>query len=339
MNTRLLIDEVLTELAGFIATLATLNGARTLVADLPDRFFYRLATALEAQGLSKKLVADMSGLALRSYQKRLQRLAESRSDTGKTLWEAVFVYLHQRRVVPRGDLERRFAHDDPQVLGSVLHDLVESGLVFRTGSGPATLYRAADERDLAVSDPAGDGAEALIWLTIYRDGPIGLEALAARHRGLAPETLEQHLEHLMADGRVTRDGDRYLSRSLVMSAGGREGPTAAVADHLRAVFTTLSQALTRAPDDPRRGYTGGSTYTFDVSPADRDDAAGTELAAEVEALLPRLRAQLTALRERADAHFSPDSRRVVVYCGVTELNPEAPPAPSQPLPKEMPDAP
>lgn len=334
MNTRLLIDEVLTELAGFIATLATLNGARTLVADLPDRLFYRLALALEAQGLSKKLVADMSGLALRSYQKRLQRLTESRSDTGKTLWEAVFVYLHQRRAVPRGDLERRFAHDDPQVLASVLHDLVESGLVFRTGSGPATLYRAADERDLALADPAGDGAEALIWLTIYRDGPLDLEALAARHRGLDPQTLEQHLEHLMADGRVARDGDRYLSRSLVMSPGGREGVSAAVADHLRAVFTTLSQALTRAPDDPRRSYTGGSTYSFDLGPT-----SGSPLEAEVEALLPRLRAQLTSLRERADALPSPETRRVVVYCGVTELTPEAPLAPSLPIPKEMPDAP
>lgn len=337
MNTRLLIDEVLAEVAGFVATLATHNGARTLVADLPDRFFYRLATALEAQGLSKKLVADMSGLALRSYQKRLQRLAESRSDTGKTLWEAVFVYLHQRRVVPRGDLERRFAHDDPQVLASVLHDLVEGGLVFRTGAGPGTLYRAADERDLALTDPAGDGAEALIWLTIYRDGPLGLEALAARHRGLDAATLEHHLEQLMADGRVTRDGEHYLSRSLVMAPHEREGASAAIADHLRAVFTTLTQALTRTPDDPRRTYTGGSTYSFDVGPAPSDEAPGLEV--EVEALLPRLRAELTALRQRADALTSSTGRRVIIYCGLTELNPEAPPAPSPSIPKEAPDAP
>lgn len=335
MNTRLLIDEVLAEVAGFVATLATLNGARTLVADLPDRFFYRLAMALEAQGLSKKLVADMSGLALRSYQKRLQRLAESRSDTGKTLWEAAFVYLHQRRVVPRGDLERRFAHDDPQVLASVLHDLVESGLVFRTGTGPATLYRAADERDLALTDPAGDGAEALIWLTIYRDGPLDLDALLARHRGLSPQTLEHHLEQLMADGRVTRDGEHYLSRSLVMAPHEREGASAAIADHLRAVFTTLTQAIIRAADAPEKAYTGGSTYTFDVGLASKASPAA-DVSTEVETLLPRLRAELTALRQRADASPSTPSRRVVVYCGVTVLNPEAHAAP---IPKEAPDAP
>lgn len=338
MNTRLLIDEVLAEVAGFVATLATLNGARTLLADLPDRFFYQLAMALEAQGLSKKLVADMSGLALRSYQKRLQRLAESRSDTGKTLWEAAFVYLNQRRVVPRGDLERRFANDDPQVLASVLHDLVESGLVFRTGTGPATLYRAADERDLALTDPAGDGAEALIWLTIYRDGPLDLDALLSRHRGLSPQTLEQHLERLMADGRVTRDGDRYLSRSLVMATNEREGASAAIADHLRAVFATLTHALTRAADAPERAFTGGSTYTFDVGLTSRAPPEA-DLEAEVEALLPRLRAELTALRQRADTSPSTPSRRVVVYCGVTVLNPEAQSAPNPAISKEAPDAP
>ena len=101
LNTRLVIDNVLMEVASFVAQLATLRGARSLVADAPDRFFYHLASALEAQGLSKKLVADMCGLALRSYQKRMQRLAESRSDAGRTLWEAVFAHLHERTTATR----------------------------------------------------------------------------------------------------------------------------------------------------------------------------------------------------------------------------------------------
>lgn len=314
MNTRLLIDEVLGEVARFVAALATLDGARTLVADLPDRFFLHLALALEGQGLSKKLVADMCGLALRSYQKRLQRLAESRSDVGRTLWEATLVYLHQRRVVTRADVERRFAHDDSQTLGSVLHDLVESGLVFRTGSGNNTLFRAADERDLILTDPRGEGAEALLWLTIYREGPLGEEQLLARHRSLDAATLTDLLERLMADGRVTLDSRGYSSRSLVMNPGEKKGATAAVADHVHAVFATLTQALLRANNDPRKAFTGGSTYTFEV-------AAESPLEAEVEQLLPRLRSELSELRQRAEALSHPGSPRVLVYCGVADVSP------------------
>lgn len=321
MNTRLLTDRILAELATVVARLATLSGTRALVADLPDRFFFHLASALEAQGLSKKLVADMCGLALRSYQKRMQRLAESRSDLGRTLWEAVFAYLHERRIVTRSELERRFSRDDPQTLGSVLHDLVEGGLVFRAGSGAAAVYRAADEGELALTEHRGEGAEALVWLTIYQVGPIGFDALLERHRALDVPALEAILESLVAAGRVgMTPGERvYHCRQLVMQPGERSGAAAAVADHVHAVFATLDNALTWPADDPRKAWTGGSTYSFELAPGDPHES-------EVQTLLARLRAELGALRQRAEARTgAADGVRVVVYCGLTTLTP--PPAP------------
>lgn len=326
MDTRLAIDQLLYEVAQLVARLATLGHARSLVADLPDRFFFHLANALEGQGLSKKLVADMCGLALRSYQKRLQRLAESRSDAGRTLWEAVFAFLHERGVTKRSEVERRFAKDDDQVLGSVLHDLVESGLVFRTGSGANSVYRAAREgeldQDLGFLD---ESAEALIWLSIYRRGPVSFEALMAHHRGLEEARLEALLERLLGDGRITATpGERlYRCRQLLLPADPRAPGAAAIVDHVHAVFSTLGIALSLPPGDPQKAWTGGSTYTFEV---DLD----TPLGAEAQALLPRLRSELTALRASADASPTtpPDATRVLVYCGVTAL----PPHPGDPSP-------
>lgn len=311
LNTRLVIDHVLMEVATFVAQLATLRGARSLVADAPDRFFYHLASALEAQGLSKKLVADMCGLALRSYQKRMQRLAESRSDAGRTLWEAVFAHLHERTTATRAELERRFGRDDPQMLGSVLHDLVDGGLVFRTGTGAASVYRSVSEGELALD--GGEGAEGLVWLSVYRHGPITWQALLSRHRALDEAALEGIIESLLKDGRVqSPPGERIFScRELVVGAGERTGAAAAIADHVHAVFTTLAQALAAAPDDPKRAWTGGSTYSFEV-------ATGSAHEAELKALLPRTRAELTALRKATEGGAA-DGARVVVYCGVTTV--------------------
>lgn len=322
VNAKLVIDPILGALAGLVARLATQGNARTLVADLPDRFFFHLATALESQGLSKKIVADMCGLALRSYQKRMQRLAESRTDAGRTLWEAVFTFLNERGVVTRSEIERRFARDDPQTLGSVLHDLVESGLVFRAGSGATAIHRAASEGELSLFEDRREGAEALVWLTIHRHGPIAFEALLQRHRALDEATLEALIEGLLADGRITNDpGERsYRSRQMVMRPGDRSGAAAAIVDHLEAVFMTLGQALSLSPEDPRRTWTGGSTYTFELTPGDA-------LEDEVRGLLGRLRAELTALRERADsagpsatdATHAKGAMRVVIYCGLTAV--------------------
>lgn len=327
------IDQLLYEVAQLVARLATLGHARTLLADLPDRLFYHLACALEAQGLSKKIVADMCGLALRSYQKRLQRVAESRSDAGRTLWEAVFAFLYERGITKRSEVERRFARDDEQLLGSVLHDLVESGLVFKSGSGANSVYRAAREGELDPPEHGHDeGTEALVWLSIYRLGPLSFDALLARHRSLDEAHLELILERLLADGRVTAvPGERvYRCRQIVLPADARSPAAAAIIDHVHAVFTTLGTALSLPPGDPLKTWTGGSTYTFEL---DLD----TPLGDEAKGLLPRLRAELTALRQAAEAQriepgtaasTHPDGAehpteppRILVYCGVTALTP------------------
>jgi hypothetical protein len=117
--------------------------------------------------------------------------------------------------VSRTDMLRRFHRDDAEIVGGILHDLCESGFVFRVGAGPSTAYRAATKEDLdaLASTRDGDGSDELIWAIIYREGPISLGDIEKRvRRG----DLATSLLRLVGDGRVheaTTEGEKVYSSS------------------------------------------------------------------------------------------------------------------------------
>jgi hypothetical protein len=55
------------------------------LAHIADQVFLDLSREIEAQGVSRKVVASMFGMALRGYQRKVQRLTESSTHKGKTL--------------------------------------------------------------------------------------------------------------------------------------------------------------------------------------------------------------------------------------------------------------
>lgn len=67
---------------------------------------------LESQGVSKKVIADMFGMALRSYRQKVQRLGESVTARGVTLWTAVQRFLAERGSTTRAELVTQFQHDE-----------------------------------------------------------------------------------------------------------------------------------------------------------------------------------------------------------------------------------
>src|SRR5512134_544108 len=102
MTVQLLIDAIVRQTTVLIAQLATSGGLRAPLAHVANQVFLDLAGELERQGVSRKVSADMFGLALRGYQRRLQRLAESSTDRGSSLWEGVLHYVSDARVRTRG---------------------------------------------------------------------------------------------------------------------------------------------------------------------------------------------------------------------------------------------
>src|SRR5215471_11662950 len=109
MTVELLIQAIVRQTTILIAQLATLGGARAPLAQVANQVFLELARELERQGVSRKVSADMFGLGLRTYRRKIQRLTESSTDRGRSLWEVVLEFIKGRSSTTKHDLLLRFA--------------------------------------------------------------------------------------------------------------------------------------------------------------------------------------------------------------------------------------
>ena len=317
MDIQLLIDSIVRQTTVLVAQLATAGGVRAPLSHVAGQVFVELSRALEEQGISRKVRADMFGMALRSYQRKTQRLQESLTDRGKSLWEAVLGYLGEHEVVMRSQVRDRFRRDDQEQVKSVLHDLTESGLVYASGSGPNTLYRVVNSEELGQLARLRQGAEmdTLLWALIFREGPLSREQLTQRCAHAA-DALDAALERLLAQGRIKqkqRGGAAlYSAPELTVGFDQPAGWEAAVWDHYQAMVQTITAKLQGETAATRKDTVGGSTYTFVIWP-------GHPLEQEVLSQLSQYRQQQSALRSRVDlyneAHGIPEERTEVVAYG------------------------
>jgi hypothetical protein len=93
VNVPVLIDAIVRQVTVLLAQLATAGGVRAPLAHIANQVFVELANELAAQGVSRKVGADMFGMALRAYVRKVRRLNESSTEHGVTLWKAVLEYL------------------------------------------------------------------------------------------------------------------------------------------------------------------------------------------------------------------------------------------------------
>ena len=322
MNVALLIDAIVRQTMILVAQLATTAGMRAPLAHVANQVFLDLVAELQAQGVGQKIIADMFGMALRTYHAKVRRLSESATDRGKTLWEAVLSFIQDKGMVSRAEVLTRFGRDDGMTVRGVLNDLVENGLVFKTGRGDRTAYRAAEGEELGFSgadDPVERDAH-MAWVSIHHLGPSERETIS-QMSALEGPRLEAALEALMADGRVKRTesgqgAELFSSDVCVIPYGAPVGWEAAVFDHYQALVvalcTKLNQGSTRAD---LRDAIGGSTYGFDVWD-------GHPMSEEVLGFLADVRRQASELRQRVDAHNAdhmppPEPMRVLFYAGQT----------------------
>jgi hypothetical protein len=317
VNTHLLIDAVVQQTMVFIAQLATSGGVRAPLAHVADQVFLDLSRELQNQGVTKKVIADMFGMALRTYHRRVQETMQSRTDAGRTVWEAVLEFIRESEPVSGSRVQLRFVHDDGEVVSGVLHDLVSSGLAFRSGRGDGAVYRAAAEADFAAANGSqSEAAEWLAWLTVYRKESATLAELAETTR-LPISTCEAALNALVEQGRATKSSDAqavYRSERFEVPLGESHGWEAAVLDHYQAMTSAICAKLAERGAGARaKDVVGGSTWSLDVW-------AGHPLEEEATQTLARMREQMEALRARIDHHneiagVDAARQRVVVYVG------------------------
>src|SRR6266496_1315888 len=116
MTIELLIHAIVRQTTILIAQLATSRGVRAPLAQIANQVFLDLVTELDRQGVSRKVSADMFGLGLRTYRRKIQRLSESSTERGRSLWDVVLEYVRMQGLVTRVEILTRFSGDDePQV--------------------------------------------------------------------------------------------------------------------------------------------------------------------------------------------------------------------------------
>lgn len=136
--------------AVLLAQLANAGGARSPLAHVTTQVFFELAQELERMGVTRKVSADMFGLGVRTYRRKLQRAAATAAVTGPTLRNKVLEFVRSGQLVPRTDVFAHFAHAEEDQLRAILRDLRDSGLMFTLGKGASTAYRATTGEDVAV---------------------------------------------------------------------------------------------------------------------------------------------------------------------------------------------
>ena len=147
MNAQVLINSMVRQVTVLIAQLATSGGVRAPLAQVANQVFVELANELEAQGVSRKVSADMFGMALRAYIRKVRRLTESATESEKTLWQAVLELIRKESFVPRSRVLARFQRDGELEVSSILKDLSDSGLVLSSGSGEGNTARRVTSGD------------------------------------------------------------------------------------------------------------------------------------------------------------------------------------------------
>jgi hypothetical protein len=313
MDPRLLINAIVQQTMVFIAQLATAGGVRAPLVHVADRVFRELTRELLSQGLKKKVIADMFGLELRTYQRRLQAAEQSRTDQGRTVWEAVLEYLREHEPVSGARVQQRFQHDVPEIVAGVLNDFVNSWLAYRAGRGEQAVYRIAQATDFQDEAARERAMDLVVWLSVYRDGPLDSERVT-EHTGLAGDVVAESLDRLLGEDRIQRGADgSYSSRVFEKPWDVALGWEAAVLDHFRAMVTTITTKLHSGGPPGLEDSVGGSTWTLDVWP-------GHPFQTEALGVLGELRRRVEGLRERIDrfnaAAARPDTmQNVVVYLG------------------------
>lgn len=267
MNIKLLVDAIVQQTTVLIAQLSTNAGVRAPLAQLADQVFLSLARELDAQGVGRKVAADMFGLALRGFQKKMRRAAASVSSQDKTLFEAVLEWVEREGGGSREALLERFSSDNEREVIGVVNELVHCGLLYSSGHGAGTLYGVTSEAERQRLTRVSD-KEALANMAlgaIYRSPGINPSELAHKLNVAEPE-LESVLDSLVKEEHISLHGGGFHARTFQIPVDAEYGWEAAVFDHFQAVATAIgAKVQLKGSNSPAANLVGGTTLRFEVS--------------------------------------------------------------------------
>jgi len=320
MHIKMLIDSIMQQTTILVGQLSTAAGIRAPLSRIADQVFVDLAQELDNQGVGRRVAADMFGMALRSYQKKLRRLTESQSAANRTLWRAVLEHIRENQRVRKAELLNRFYRDGEREVGAILTDLVGSGLIYQTGRGIDAVYGVTSERDLRYLAGADDPESfaPVLWSSVF-DHPGINEKKLAKLLDFDPEMVGRAVSSLISEGRLRRDAPGpdapLFAEDILVPVGATTGWEVAVHDHFRAVANAIAckvrtgSVLSRDSD-----IVGGATLSFDISEQHPHKEKVFGLLADVRERINALWNEVEAYNKRHPISES-DLRRVFFYFG------------------------
>lgn len=312
MKVHRLIDEIVRQTTVLIAQLSTSAGLRAPLSHIADQVFLELARELDAQGVRRKVVADMFGMALRSYQTKVRRLTETAERPEASLWQSLYAELGQGSAT-RAELARRHRPHTEDQVAAVLQDMVQSGLAYSSGRGAETLFGLTSSSDRVHLDTRQEhqAVRDLAWYLVASGSAETAPELSQQLR-VEPEQATAVLDELLAEGFLTRDGEALRARRFELGANDEQGWETSVLDHFRAVTTALAAKVSRpvsADDDD----VGGGTRSFLVYPGHPEAEAVYRLLSETRIRTRELWRRVAAFNETTPPPEGAD--RVTFYFG------------------------
>jgi hypothetical protein len=138
------IDGLIRDSMAQVAQLATAGGTRASLSRVTDQVFLQLTVALERQGITKNVIADMFGMAQRTYYRRVRHARRQQAER-RTVWEGVLELVRASEPISAHAVHQHFLRHPGELVAGALNDLVHSGLVTRSGWGETAVYHAVSE--------------------------------------------------------------------------------------------------------------------------------------------------------------------------------------------------
>jgi hypothetical protein len=98
-----------------------------------------LASELERQGVTKNVAADMFGMSLRTYHRRVQQVRQEQTQR-RTVRDSVLELVGASPAVSAHAVHQQFLRHPAEVVAGALNDLVHAGLIERKGWGDTATY-------------------------------------------------------------------------------------------------------------------------------------------------------------------------------------------------------
>ena len=180
-----LVYAIAYEAGAMTAHLANEKGVRRPINWVGDIFFLGVVDELERQGVPKKVAADLLGMSLRTYQRRIAQARASQS-SAQSLWSLVSARLKKRAT--KQDILSWFDPSYHAQIGSILRDMVVHHWAHKDAHG---YYTLEPDRGIWTDDMVEDYA----WIEAHLKNTRDVEEWAER-TGVPQARWEEALERL-----------------------------------------------------------------------------------------------------------------------------------------------